>query len=143
MTSESNTNKIERITQRIAAIDLENQQLEQRLDTLQSIVKSNKERNADIPKVRASVLYARTGVHIPPKYHRFANIICKDKQGECIYVGDQVEVSTKGSKVKQVATVAYLTEYKVTVIYDNRVKSSRELSSLLVTKLYNRKGLPL
>ena len=143
MTSDSNINEIERITQRIAAINLEKQQLEQRLDTLQNIVESNKERNADTPKVRASDLYARTGVHIPPKYHRFANIIRKDKQGERIYVGDQVEISTKGSRAKQVATVAYLTEYKVTVIYDNGVKSSRESSLLLITKLYDRKGLPL
>ena len=147
MSREESSNEIKRITQRLAAIDLEKQQLEQRLNTLQHIIERNTseqtERHVDTPKVTASDLFARTGVHIPPKYHRFANVIRKDTQNKRLYVGDKVEVSTKGNKSKYPATVAYFTEFKVTVLFENGLKSSREASSLRITEHYDRRGKPL
>ena len=144
MSSNNNNNEIERITQRLAAIELEKTQLTQKLSTLQSIAESNQQgRNEDTLRVTASDLAIRTGVRIPPKYHRFANLIRKDKNGKRLYVGDKVEVHTRNSRTIQRAVVAYITECKVTVVHENGVKVSREASYLKVTEPFDRKGKPL
>lgn len=144
MSNNSADNEIERIVQRIASLNLEKQQLEDRLETLQSFTARRDNKREDITtKVTASDLAARTGVHIPPKYHQFANLVLEDKTGKRLYVGDEVLVHTRGNRSKQTATVAYLTEYKVTVLYPNGVKASREASYLQIVKSYNRQGKPL
>ena len=143
MSRENNVNEIERITQCIAAIDLEKEQLTCKLSTLQNIVRSNSANHRQSnTRVTTSDLAARTGEHIPPKYHQFASLVQKNHLGKRIYIGDTVLVTTRGNKQKQEAVVAYLTEFKVTVILSGGFKSSREASLLEVVKSYDRQGKP-
>ena len=97
-------------------------------------------RTASTERVSTSKLASRTRVVIPTKYHRFIALEKRDRTGQRIYIGDKVEVTTRYSRRGQVGTVAYLTEYKVTVLFDNGVKQSKDPSYIKVIEAYDRQG---
>ena len=148
MSNEQIDQEILDIINRINAIDIEKEQLQRALNELESNRSNSSSNNveeqnvATNTRVTASDLASRTGVNVPPKYHRFASSIKKDSKGKRIYVGDKVRVKTRGSSKSHIATVVYLTEFKVTVITDNETKSSREPSFLEVVEPFDRKGKP-
>ena len=120
MSKEQIDQEILDIINRISAIDIEKEQLQRTLSKLESNRNNSSNNNteesvASNARVTASDLASRTGVNVPPKYHRFVSSIKKDIKGNRIYVGDKVRVKTRGSSRSHIATVVYLTEYKVTL----------------------------
>ena len=135
--------EIHKLTTRIERIDIKRDVLVNRLTELKHNRNQSNRRTNSTERVTTSELASRTRVTIPTKYHRFIALEKRDHTGKCIFVGDRVKVTTRYSRRMQVGTVAYLTEYKVTVLFKNRVKQSKDPSYIEVIEAYDRQGKSL
>lgn len=137
------------ITKQIRALNIEKDRLQRELKSTETQNNdnnketTNKSVNNNLNRVSASELASRMGTVIPYKYHQFANVVRRDRKGNRLYVGDKVKIITRGHIKTQVAVVGYLTEFKVTVVFENGLKASKEAKYLEVTNPYNQKGKAL
>ena len=115
--------KIDELTSRLKDLELEKAHIQQRLKEIEV-----EQRTTVASKV------VKRPPPVPSKYIQFRGRVCYDCDNVRIQAGDRVEFITHAAHQPREGTVAYFTEYRVTVECDKGYKYSKESCSLKVVQ---------
>ena len=122
------TNKLSELTRRLERLEIKKANIEDRIKE----IKEN--HSAKKPSSKPGLEQRRKSkvIPIPSKYVRFMKRVCHDCDHNRIRIGDRVEFITHAAHQPREGTVAYFTEYRVTVEDDKGYKYSKDSCSLRV-----------